>query len=127
MTPPAIILAIPILSLLVVLWTIWRCVLRRPRPSTAPIELSCGVAVVWLLMAASAALSFSDRVVLVSFVRGGPAAWFEWIPGCAMVFYVFLAGGFFGAAALQGTRRSIDGADTGRERRPSTEARNALD
>jgi hypothetical protein len=125
MTPVAVILAIPILGLLVVLWTIWRCVLRRPRPSTAPIEASCGIAVLWLLMAASAALNFSDRVVLVSSVRGGPAAWFEWIPGCVMVIYVFFAGGFFGAAALQGYRRSSDGLAP--EPRPRMEERNALD
>jgi hypothetical protein len=44
-----------------------------------------------------------------------------------MVFYAFLAGGFFGAAALQGSRRRIDGAGVDRERRPETEEPNALD
>jgi len=100
MTSPAVILAIPCLGLLVLLWTIWRCVIGRPRPSSAPLEQSCGVAVIFLLMAASSALSFSGRVAFTSSVRGGPLASFEWIPAGVMVFSVLIAGGFFGVAGL---------------------------
>jgi hypothetical protein len=100
MTSPAVVLAIPCLGLLVLLWTMWRCVIRRPRPSSAPLEQSCGVAVIFLLMAASSALSFSDRVAFTSSVRGGPLASFEWIPAGTMVACLFVAGALSGAAFL---------------------------
>ncbi len=100
MTSPAIILAIPGLAVLVLLWTIWRCVIRRPTPSSAPLERLCGVAVIFLLMAASSALNFSDRVAFTSSVRGGPLAPFEWIAAGGMLFYLFIAGAFSGAAFL---------------------------
>jgi hypothetical protein len=51
-------------------------------------------------MAASSALSFSDRVAFTSSVRGGPLMSFEWIPAGAMVSYLFVAGAFSGAAFL---------------------------
>jgi hypothetical protein len=100
MTSPAIILAIPGLALLVLLWTIWRCVIRRPRPSSAALERSCGVAVIFLLMAASSTLNFTDRVAFTSSVRGGPLAPFEWIVAGSLLFYLFLSGTFSGAAFL---------------------------
>jgi hypothetical protein len=66
----------------------------------APFEKSCAGAVVFALMAASSALTFSDRVAFISSVRDGPLAPFEWIAAGVMVFYLFLAGGFSGAALL---------------------------
>ena len=98
MTSLTIILAIPGLALLVLLWTMWRCVVRRPRPSSAPLEGPCGFAVIFSLMAASSALGFSDRVAFTSSIRGGPLAPFEWIAAGNMLFYLFLAGAFSGAA-----------------------------
>jgi hypothetical protein len=100
MTSTAIILAIPGLALLVLLWTIWRCVVRRPRPSSAPLERSGGVAVIFLLMAAGSALNFSDRVAFISSTRGGPLAPFEWIAAGGMLIYLFIAGAFSGTAFL---------------------------
>jgi len=114
MTSPALILAIPGLALLVLLWTIWRCVVRRPRPSSAPLERSCGVAVIFLLLAVSSALNFSDRVAFTSSVRGGSLAPYEWIAAGGMLFNLFLAGAFFGVAGLlwfqrrQAKRQSAD-------------------
>src|SRR5579872_4791882 len=61
MTSPVIILAIPGLAVLVLLWTIWRCAIRQPRPSSAPLERLFGVAAIFLLWAASSALNFTDR------------------------------------------------------------------
>jgi hypothetical protein len=100
MTFPAVILAIPCLGLLVLLWTIWRCVIHRPRPSSVPLEQSCGVAVIFMLMAASSALTFRDCVAFISSVRGGPLASFEWIPAGVMVFSVLIACGFFGVTGF---------------------------
>jgi hypothetical protein len=99
-TSIAIILAIPGSAVLVFLWTIWRCVIRRPRPSSAPLEGLFGVAAIFLLWAASSALNFSDRVSFTSSVRGGPLASFEWIAAGGMLVYLFVAGAFSGAAFL---------------------------
>jgi hypothetical protein len=99
-TSPAIILAIPGLAVLVLLWTIWRCVIRRPRPSSAPLEGLFGIAAIFLLWAASSALNFSDRVAFTSSIRGGPLASFEWIPAGGMLVYLFVGGAFSGAAFL---------------------------
>jgi|SRR5579864_3147611 len=98
MTSPTVILAIPCLGVLVLLWTAWRCVIRRPRPSTAPVEIACAGAIFFALTAASSALSFSDRVTFTSSVRRGPLASFEWIPVGTMVAYLFAAGACSGAA-----------------------------
>jgi Zn-dependent protease with chaperone function len=98
MTYPDVILAIPCLGLLVLLWLIWRSKVRRLTPSSAPIEQLCGVAVIFLLLAASSALSLSDRVAFFSSRRGGSPVWFEWEPLGSLLVWLFVAGIFFGGA-----------------------------
>ena len=100
MTSPAVILAIPGLAVLVFLWTIWRRVIRQPRPSSSPLERLFGVAAIFLLWAASSALNFSDRVAFTSSSRGGPLASFEWIAAGGTLVCLFVAGAFSGAAFL---------------------------
>jgi hypothetical protein len=99
MTSQGVDLAISGLMLFIILWTIWRGFLRRPRPSKAPLELLCGLGAFLLLMAANSALNFRDRVVFASSARGGPLMPFEWIPAGLMMYFVFFAGGCFGVAA----------------------------
>jgi hypothetical protein len=100
-------LAIPSLGLFIIGWTIWRCGLRRPKPPTASIELPCGFAACFLLMAANSALIFGDRVVFASSVRGGPLAPFAWISPGVMAFYLFVSGSFSGAACVLGFQRRL--------------------
>src|SRR5947207_6922174 len=95
-----VVLALPCLALLVMSWTIWRCVVRRTKPSSAPLEGLSGVAVIFLLMTANSALNFNGRVVFTSSVRGGPLAPFEWIAADVMLLYLFIAGACSGAAFL---------------------------
>jgi hypothetical protein len=107
MTSQGVDLAISGLMLFIMLWTIWRGFLCRPRPSKAPLELLCGLGAFLLLMAANSALNFRDRVVFASSARGGPLMPFEWIPAGLMMYFVFFAGGCFGVAASLWFQRRI--------------------
>ena len=98
-------LAIPCLGVLVLLWTIWRCVIRRPKPLSAPLEKASGGTIIFALIAASSAINFTDRVAFSSSVHGGPLKSFEWIPVGAMASFLFAAGAFSGAAFLLWFRR----------------------
>jgi len=100
MISPAIFLAIPCLGLSIIVWTVWRCVLRRPRPVTAAIEIPGGLAAIFLLLAANSALIFADRTVFASSRRGGPLTPSGWIYPGVVAFYLFLAGAFCGAAIV---------------------------
>jgi hypothetical protein len=75
------------------------------QPLTASIELPCGFAAYFLLMAANSALILGDRVVFASSVRGGPLAPFERISPGVMAFYLF----FSGAASVLWFQRRLAG------------------